>query len=62
MHMRNRASSVKHNDDRHLFKIAHYKNTASNLLDYIKKEALRCNKKEPFFAVDFGHVLGNEMS
>ena len=34
--------------NRHLYKIAHCKNTASNLLDYIEKEALRCNKKERF--------------
>ena len=35
--------------NRHLHKIAQYKNTASNLLlDYIEKEALRCNKKERF--------------
>ena len=35
--------------NRHLYKIAQYKNTASNLLlDYIEKEALRCNKKERF--------------
>ena len=35
--------------NRHLYKIAHYKNKASNpLLDYIEKEALRCNKKERF--------------
>ena len=34
---------------RHLYKIAHKKNTASNLLfDYIEKEALRCNKNERF--------------
>ena len=35
--------------NRHLYKIAQYKNTASNLLlDHIEKEALRCNKKERF--------------
>ena len=34
--------------NRHLYKIAHYKNIASNLLDYIEKEALRCNKREQF--------------
>ena len=47
--------------NRHLYKITPYKNTASNLLDYIEKEALRCNKENDFFTVDFGHVLGNEM-
>ena len=35
--------------NRHLYKITHLKNTASNLfLDYIEKEALRCNKEERF--------------
>ena len=34
--------------NRHLYKIAHCKNTASNLLDYIEKKALRCDKKERF--------------
>ena len=32
----------------HLYKIAHYKNTASNFLDYIAKVVFRCNKKEWF--------------
>ena len=33
--------------NRRLYKIAYYKNKASNLLlDYIEKEALRCHKKE----------------
>ena len=31
--------------NRHLYKITPYKNAASNLLDYIEKEALRCNKE-----------------
>ena len=35
--------------NRHVYKVAQYKNTASNLLlDYIEKEALQCNKKEQF--------------
>ena len=49
--------------NRHLYKITHLKNTASNLLlDYIEKEALRLGAtRKNDFTVDFGHVLGNEM-
>ena len=47
--------------NRHLYKIIHYKNTASNLLLNIEKEALGATRKNDFFMVDLGHVLGNDM-
>ena len=49
--------------NRHLYKINHYKNRASNLLlEYIEKEALRRNKKEQFLHGRQRDVLTDRIS